>query len=379
MKPRSGCSSFALLIFFGLLAAFALLAFIAASTLTARAEENFGPPAPSLDPLRRAQLGIQLGWRAQTLLRPVDESSPPQEFEIAENEPTFAIVSRLQTAGLIREADLFSDYLVYTGLDRQLQSGAFELSPAMNAAEIAQALLDPTPGEVTLSILPGWRLEEIAATLPTSGLAITPEAFLAAARTPAPHLPLPPGLPPGAGLEGYLLPANYEVERETDLSGLLRLLLDSSATQLDADLLAGFEAQGLSLHQALTLASIVEREAVIDSEMGLIASVFLNRLAAGMKLEADPTVQYALGYDAGSQTWWTRPLLLGHLSVDSPYNTYLYAGLPPGPIASPSLEALRAVAFPTASDYFYFQAACDGSGSHLFALTFEEHLGNNCP
>jgi UPF0755 protein len=158
----------------------------------------------------------------------------------------------------------------------------------------------------------------------------------------------------------------------------VQALLDAFEAEVGTDIQAGWAAQGLNAHQALTLASIVTREAVIEEEMPLIASVFLNRYRAGIKLEADPTVQYALGFDEASQSWWTRPLLNGHLDVDSPYNTYLYGGLPPGPIASSSLAAMRAVAYPAESSYLYFQAACDGSGAHVFAETFEEHLGNNC-
>jgi UPF0755 protein len=115
-----------------------------------------------------------------------------------------------------------------------------------------------------------------------------------------------------------------------------------------------------------------------EEEMPLIASVFLNRLAAGMKLDSDPTVQYALGYNPGKETWWTNPLSLEDLQFDSPYNTYLYPGLPPGPIASPGLAALQAVAFPAQTPYYYFRADCGGAGKHAFAETFEEHIQNEC-
>ncbi|MBK8822103.1 MAG: endolytic transglycosylase MltG [Anaerolineales bacterium] len=135
----------------------------------------------------------------------------------------------------------------------------------------------------------------------------------------------------------------------------------------------------MDVYQAATLASLVERESVYDEEMSLIASVFINRLRIGMTLGSDPTIQYALGYDSLNQTWWTNPLSLDNLKFDSPYNTYLYAGLPPGPIASPSVEALQAVAFPQSSEYYFFQATCDGSGYHTFSVTFEDHLANLCP
>jgi UPF0755 protein len=177
-----------------------------------------------------------------------------------------------------------------------------------------------------------------------------------------------------------LLPGSYEIDREADVIGLLDTLLHSDifSTQMSAELIAGLQQQGLGIYEALVLASIVEREAVVDAEMPLIASVFHNRLAIGMRLEADPTVQYAVGYDATRGGWWPSPLTAADLQIDSPYNTYLYAGLPPSPIAAPSAEALQAVAFPPPSPYYFFQAACDGSGRHVFSVTYEEHLANNC-
>jgi len=372
-------SFFTCFILLGLIAALGFVAFIVASGLMSRAEDSFGPPAPSLGSFQRVRLGIELGWRAQALLRPVDATGPLENFSIGLDEPTAQIVERMEQAGLVREAELFSAYLVYSGLDTQLQSGDFELSPAMSAAQLAQQLLDPTPGTVTLVILPGWRLEEIAAALPSAGVAVKPEDFLLAAWHPPAGAEEPEGFASGASLEGYLLPGSYEIERQANAVDLLNALLENFNSSIDADLLAGFQQQDLSLHEALILASIVERESVVDEEMPLIASVFLNRLAADMRLEADPTVQYALGYDQASQSWWKTPLSGADLNINSAYNTYLNIGLPPGPIAAPSLEALRAVAFPQASDFFFFQADCDGSGKHVFALTLEEHLANNCP
>ena len=148
--------------------------------------------------------------------------------------------------------------------------------------------------------------------------------------------------------------------------------------RLSADVRNALDRQGLTVYQAVTIASLVEREAVQDEEKPLIASVFLNRLKIGMKLDSDPTVQYALGYDPVAGTWWRNPLSLVDLQFNSPYNTYLYAGLPPAPIANPSLSALHAVAFPAETVYYFFRAKCDGSRLHEFAETFEEHLENAC-
>jgi UPF0755 protein len=143
---------------------------------------------------------------------------------------------------------------------------------------------------------------------------------------------------------------------------------------------ADAQAKGMTIYQVITLASIVEREAVVSEERPLIASVYLNRVAAGMKLEADPTVQYAMGYQAATNQWWNLNLTQDdYAAVDSPYNTYLYAGLPPGPIANPGLASILAVIYPANSPYLFFRAKCDGSGQHNFAVTYEQHLSNACP
>ncbi|MCL5429347.1 MAG: endolytic transglycosylase MltG [Chloroflexi bacterium] len=374
MKSNFGC-----FLILGVFAILVFVAFIAGSALLARAEGAFGPPSSTLNVFQRLRIGLELGFRADALLRPADPNAAPVRFDIGLDEPTSQIVSRLWFADLIREGNLFSNYLFYTGLDTQLLAGSYELSASMNSVEIAAALLDPTPETVTLVILPGWRLEEIAAALPSAGVQVTPEEFLLAAWDPPAGVVLPAGFPADSSLEGYLRPGSYEIDREADVIGLLNALLLTFDSTVSAEVRAGFEQQGLTLHQGLTLASIVEREAVNEEEMPLIASVFLNRLDAGIKLEADPTVQYALGYDEVGGTWWKTSLSSTDLAVGSQYNTYQIAGLPPGPIAASTAMAQEAVAFPESSSYFFFQAACDGSGRHIFSVTYEEHIANNCP
>lgn len=379
MSGQKGGTGFTLILIVGLLASLSILSFIIGNSLIARAEQAFGPPASDLNPVQRGQLSLVLGWRSQALLLPVNDLGGAQAFSIELDESTDNILNRLQSEGLIHEADLFGDYLVYSGLDRQLQAGDFELSPAMNAVEIAGALLDPNPGQATLTIFAGWRLEEIIASLSLTGLEISAEDFWDATHKNYPGIDFLLDHAEGSSLEGYLLPGTYLFARETNAEDVVRNLLETLEEELSENILQGLAAQDLSLKQALTLASIVERESVIDAEMPLIASVFLNRLKVGMKLEADPSVQYALGFDQDSDSWWTSSISSQDLAIDSPYNTYLYTGLPPSPIASPSLSALNAVAFPEDSEFYFFQAACDGSGLHVFALNFEEHLGNNCP
>ena len=344
-----------------------------------RVEAAFGPPSPSLGILQRVRLSSQLILQQDQLQQATNPLGDNLTFEIPLGQSPLVVAAQLEAAGLIPDTGAFINYLTYSGLDTSLQAGKFDLSPAASPVEIAHVLQDATPTEVTLSILRGWRLEEIAETLPTSGLEITPQDFLSATQNPANIADSGIAFPPNRSLEGFFPPGSYRLARETGAGELVRILVSEFAANLTADLLEGLANQGLDLHQAVTLASIVEREAVVAEEMPMIASVFLNRLAIGMALEADSTVQYGRGFNPEQNTWWTNPLSMRDLQYDSPYNTYLYPGLPPGPIANPSLRALRAVAYPAQSPYYFFRATCDDSGKHTFSETFEEHLGKNCP
>jgi len=347
--------------------------------LPLRVERTFGPASSALGPFDRVILSLSLLMAQHDLTQPVNSNGAEVEFSIQLGDDPASVALRLQSQGLINNASAFRDYLVYSGQDRTVQAGVYHLSQKMTPIEIARLLQDSTPSEVLFYILAGWRMEEIAAALPTSGLNISSTVFLDAAATRPLGFPFLTGLPGGANLEGFLSPGEYTLRRDLTADELIYLLLSNFQAQLTPDLQAGFEQQNLSLYEAVTLASIVEREAVIDDEMPRIAGVFLNRLAADMKLDSDPTVQYALGYNFRQSTWWTNPLSLDDLQAVSPYNTYQNRGLPPGPISNPGMSALRAVAFPEESPYYYFRATCDHSGRHFFARTFEEHLANACP
>lgn len=340
------------------------------------AERRYGPPSPALGSLDRFEYSLRLLYYGDMLTRPLATGSQEYSFTIQPGEGIPSIAIRLEEAGLIRSAAAFRAYLIYTGLDTTVQAGDYQLSPALSIVEIAGELQDATPEQITFVILPGWRMEEIAASLSTSGLEISREEFLAAARSAPAGLDY---LPASASTEGFLYPDMYELPRTTTAEELVGFFLENFSRHLSLDMREGFNRQNLDVFQAVTLASIVQREAVVEDERAQIASVFLNRLQAGMKLDSDPTVQYALGFDSLQGTWWTNPLTIADLQFQSPYNTYVYPGLPPGPIANPSLSALRAVAFPAETPYLFFRARCDGTGLHVFSITFEEHLQNACP
>lgn len=356
---------------------FALIAcvFLAFGYIPARASLLYGPPAASLSISDRIEYSARLLSYGDELSMSFNPNGFEQIFRIEPGESVIAIALKLENSGLISNNQAFYDYVVYTGIDVTIQAGEFKLNPGMSIIDIAKALQKFSPSDATLVILPGWRMEEIAASLPTSGLPINPAAFLSAAQTPPAVLDF---LPPASSMEGFFYPDSYTLSRETTVDQLLDIIGRNFTQHLTQDLKTGFANQGLDIYQVVTLASIVEREAIRAEEAPLIASVYLNRLAIGMKLDADPTVQYAVGFNPLQNTWWTNPISAADLDFNSPFNTYLYAGFPPAPISNPGLEAMYAVAFPEATPYYYFRAKCDGSGYHVFSETFEEHLGNGC-
>jgi len=327
--------------------------------------------------------GAQVNQAASTDARPV-------RFTVAPGTPARLIGQQLQAAGLITDARLFEAYVRVNGLAAQLEAGAFILTPAMTLAEIAETLQHAEAASLTITIPEGWRAEQISDYLADAGVFGEDSAALTRYRTqiqtgdlvgldPAQYAFLQ-ARPTGASLEGYLFPDTYEVPLEgATAQDLLARQLETFARRVVSLYEAAVAQQTttLSLYEVLTVASIVEREAVVAAERPAIAGVYLNRLAIGMKLEADPTVQYAMGYQAATDQWWKTPVFLEeYSSVDSPYNTYLYPGLPPGPIANPGLSSIQAVLQPEQHDYLYFVALPDGSGRHVFAQTFEEHSEN---
>ncbi len=338
---------------------------------------------PALDTAKRLQLELYLGTHTEALTQPAGIATEPATFVINPGESASAIAANLAGMGLIRDQELFLNYLVYYGYDGALVAGSHQVDPRTTIPEIAQSLSGGGPRNLELRFLPGWRAEEMANYLSvTSPARIDPDQFLDIVKRRQSHdlsrHEFLATLPPDATLEGYLYPGTYPITTETTSAELIDLMLTEFDRQLTPDLRQLIGAQGISVREAVILASIVEREAVLPEEKPVMSGVFLNRLRAGMPLQADPTVQYALGYQPESQSWWKAPLALADLEIDSPYNTYRVPALPPGPIANPSRISLEAVANPTATDYLFFVLDCtaERSGTHVFSATFEEHLVN---
>ncbi|MFH2038646.1 MAG: endolytic transglycosylase MltG [Chloroflexota bacterium] len=339
------------------------------------AEQSYGPPNSDLNLIDRYNYAISLLWNDDDLTSPVSPAGDDQNFVIEPGDSVYQISDNLEILGLIRNSKIFRIFLVWKDLDTTVQAGDYILNPGMTGIEIAYALQDATPTDVSISVWAGWRKEEIADSLITSGLNISPEEFLDAVNNPRISLDF---LPDNTSAEGFLFPGTYSIPRDTNADQLVSILIQNFSLYFTIELQENLQRHGLDIYQAVILASIVEREAIVPEEQPMIASVFYNRLNNGMKLDSDPTVQYAVGYDDENGNWWKNPLTLQDLSIDSPYNTYIYPNLPPSPISNPGLSALRAVAYPAQTPYFYFRAQCDGSGLHFFSETYEQHLLKGC-
>ena len=340
----------------------------------AQAEQAFGTPDPALGFSARWRLAHTLTTNEDWLTTPLPTTAG-LTFTVTPGETAAAVAKGLQDAGVIPDADVFLAYLRYKGWDTDIQAGTYRFQNALTPLALAEQLRHRPATDAVLVVLPGWRREEIAQAVPSSGLAFTPEAFLQATAS-AEGYALPFAVPSGVTLEGFLAPGRYTLPRTADPATVAAQMVARAHGLLSDTWQQQVAARGVTPYQGLILASIVQRETRHSEEMPLIAAVYLHRLALQMPLEADPTVQYALGR---SGAWWPSPLSRQDLQVASPYNTYRHPGLPPAPIANPGEAALQAVATAPQTRFLFFRAACDGSGYHVFAETFEEHVGNACP
>lgn len=294
---------------------------------------------------------------------PVSESGQMVLVEIERGSGASAIARQLEERGLIRSAAAFEILLSLSGQAGSLRAGHYELSPTMDAAKVAQTLASGEVAVRRVTIPEGLRLGEIAERLAQAGL-VSEEEFLEAA--------VPSNLAgqaqvelPEDSLEGYLFPETYDFEVGTSATDTAARMLRELDDQFAKPHEQQIAASTLSLHEIITLASLVEREAKTPEERELIAGVLTNRLDRGMLLQCDATVQYALGEHKARLTY-------DDLKMESSYNTYLHKGLPPGPIAAPGLASLTAALSPAQTDFLYYVAKPDGG--HVFSKTYDEHL-----
>lgn len=278
------------------------------------------------------------------------------------------ILQRLESEGVIADADLARAYLVYRLRDPKIQAGEYRFRGPMSTPEVLGKLVRGDVVTRDVTIVEGLTLEETADHLAAKGFGRR-EAFLEAMRSPAPIAELDPE---AGDLEGYLFPETYSFASGTTEADIVAKMVSTFRKRWDEGVRPILDRRegGRSVRELVTLASLVEKEAQIEQERPLIAAVYDNRLQRGIGLGADPTVIFALKLRGD----WDGNIRREDLRIDSPYNTYRYAGLPPGPIASPGLASLRAAAEPADVPYLYFVSRNDGT--HVFAETLAEHNRN---
>ena len=284
----------------------------------------------------------------------------PVTVEIPQGTPPKQIAEILKSNGVIKSTLVFRVWLKISGSDKLLRSGTFTMNKDISSIKAIWHLVnDSGTPTYKVTILEGWRLEEIAEELFKNGILTDKESFINEAKR--------------IQAEGFLFPSTYRLPKNMPPLEILKVMYQEYEKNILPLLNSPQNKTNLSEQEIITLASIVEREAVLNNERPKIAAVYLNRLKIGKRLEADPTVQYALGYNEKEQRHWKRGLTYADLKYDSPYNTYRYAGLPPAPIASPGVNSVKAVLNPEPDfEALYFVA--DSGGRHIFSKTYHQHL-----
>jgi UPF0755 protein len=309
-----------------------------------------------------ALLGASLlGVAAFLALRPMSGSAAEIVVEVPRGASLSAVGALLEEAGVIRSRRAFVLLARLRGRASALRAGEYALAPKLSPLEILERLATGQVMTHRLVLPEGLRMEEVAQRLEAKRLA-SGEDFLRVARDPESAAAL--GVE-GSSLEGYLFPETYDLARGLPAAEIARMMVGHFLSVWRGIEPAARE-RGLSMREVVVLASLIEKETGAPEERPLIAAVFLNRLARGMRLETDPAVIYGIADFDGN----LRRVHL--LDPKNPYNTYLHAGLPPGPIANPGAASLRAVVEPAAEDYLFFVARNDGT--HQFSRTYREHV-----
>ncbi|MDO9545301.1 MAG: endolytic transglycosylase MltG [Pelolinea sp.] len=351
--------------------------FVLISWIPSAAEQLYGEPDQTIDRSQRILLSTQLLVNRKQLFSPIKLDNDPQTFLIESGESAWSVANRLEELKIIPDARSLVNYWLYKGQDRLVQSGVYLIQSNSTPYSIAKKVVNNTPEKIQFAFLPGWRKEEIENLLITSN--IFPEKVkIEGIENASLNSCFPSELGNLSTIEGFLYPGEYQIPNEYSPEEILCIFSEKFFESLPANYGEIVKANGLSTYEAVILASIIQKEVILDEEVSIIAGVFLNRLNAEMPLQSDPTVQYAIAGDSTPSVWWKSPLNASDLLIDSPFNTYLFKGLPPAPICNPNLNSLNAVAFPERTDFLYFRAACDGTGSHIFSETYQQHRDAAC-
>lgn len=304
------------------------------------------------------------------------------EFVVKQGDSVQALANNLEEKHIIRHTWLFSKYLAWKKADRDIREGTFVVERPITLARVVAALKNPSVNERTITIIPGWDLRDIAEYFEKEGIAsstalyaVTGEPAYDYARVGA-YAPQPfddvrvlKDKTDYFGLEGYIAPDTYRVFKDASITDIVYKLVDERDLQFSEQMYTAIKASGRSVHEIMTMASILEREVRIKEDKTKVSDIFWKRHDAGMGLQADSTVHYAVGKEG---ELFTTPEDRDSLS---PWNTYKYPGLPPGPICNPGLDSIMAAIYPEKNDYWYFLTTLD-TGEVKYAKTLEEHNRN---
>lgn len=310
-------------------------------------------------------------WYSYTLNTPVVNNDQIKQSVIFVIEPGWGstkISQELEKAGLVRNALVFQFYVWTKGIKSRLQDGKYFLAQNFNIPQIAQ-ILSRGAGitkEVTLTFIEGWNNRDYAKYLSDQGIANSQDFFNLIQKKADwwDNYDFLVVKPKNLDLEGYLFPDTYRFYRDASIRDIIRKMLDNFGNKLTPELRQEISRQDKSINDIITLASILEKEVSTDSDRKLAADIFYKRLQKGMPLQADSTINYVSGKSAAQAS-------AEDLKIDSPYNTYRYKGLPPGPICNPGMSAISAAIYPTKNDYWYFLTTPDGKV--IYSKTHDEH------
>ncbi len=290
------------------------------------------------------------------------EAKEPVIFQVKEGETGSSIAEQLEQEKIITSALALRVLMKFKRGGSDFKVGFFQVDPSLPAVKVYEQLLTGDPLTRKATVPEGYILEQIATSLEDQGIAPAEEIYAAATADGRQYGEIFP-----KNLEGYLFPSTYEFPWDANGEDVVRIMTHQFAAIVEPLWEKHSKNTPLNLNETIILASMIEREAQVDSERPVIAGVYLNRIKKGMKLQCDATVQFALGKPK-------KVLLYSDLEVRSPYNTYMHAGLPPGPIACPGEAAINAAMNPRQSDYlFYVRNDVKNDGSHIFTKTYAEH------
>ncbi len=294
----------------------------------------------------------------RNMLQPVNPASTEEiRFVIPKGQSIARIGERLTEAGLIKNPWVFRLLVKQQNAENAIQAGSFLLAASMTPAQLIQEMTKGTD-DIWVTFLEGWRREEMAESLSELDLPnYDPQEFLDLT----------------VGKEGYLFPDTYLVQRSVTAEDIVNLMTSTFEKKVEEDLADQIESSGKPLDEIITMASLVQREAKGAQQLRVVSGVLWNRVDIGMALNVDATLQYIKGYNQAQQSWWVPPLAVDK-EINSPFNTYMVAGLPPSPICNPGLDAIKAALDPAETNYLYY--IHDTEGQVHFAETLDQHNAN---